>query len=66
VYAGARLVAAAGAQVVSARYGIAAVGNIFARPEVRRLGFASATTSAVVAELLAGSCRDAILSGHRK
>jgi GNAT superfamily N-acetyltransferase len=56
------LVAAAGTQVTSARYGIAAVGSIFTRPEARRRGFGAAVTSAVVAELLAGFCRDAILN----
>jgi ribosomal protein S18 acetylase RimI-like enzyme len=62
VHHGARLVAAAGTQVMSTRYGIAAVGNIFTRPEARGRGLASATTSAVVAELLGGACRDAILN----
>jgi len=59
---GGRLLAAAGTQVVSARYGIAAVGNIFTSPEARGHGLAAATTSAVVAELLGGDCREAILN----
>ncbi len=59
---GALLVAAGGTQVTSARYGIAAVGNIYTRPEARGRGLASAVTSAVVAELLGGFCRNAILN----
>lgn len=59
---GARVVAAAGTQVFSARYGIAAVGNIFTSPEARGRGLASAVTSAVIAELLRNGCRQAILN----
>ncbi len=56
------LVAAGGTQVTSTRYGIAAVGNIYTRPEARGRGLASAVTRAVVAELLGGFCRNAILN----
>lgn len=59
---GGRLVAAAGTHVVSRRYGIAAVGSVYTRPEARGRGHAAATASAVVAELLADGCRDAILN----
>jgi GNAT superfamily N-acetyltransferase len=59
---GQRLLAATGTHVVSPRYGIAAVGSIFTRPEARGRGLAVATTSAVVTELLAAGCRDAILN----
>ena len=59
---GARLIAAAGTHVVSRRRGIAAVGNIYTRPEARGRGFGRAVTGAVVAELLAGPCRDAVLN----
>ena len=59
---GARLLAAAGTQVVSTRFGIAAVGNVFTRPVARGRGLGPAVTGAVVAELLAGPCREAILN----
>jgi GNAT superfamily N-acetyltransferase len=59
---GARLLAAGGTHIVSARYGIAAVGSIFTRPEARGRGLAGAVTGAVVAELLSGYCREAILN----
>jgi ribosomal protein S18 acetylase RimI-like enzyme len=59
---GARLLAAGGTHVASARSRIAAVGNIFTHPEARGHGLAAAVTSAVVADLLAGSCQDAILN----
>lgn len=57
-----RLLAAGGTHLVAPRYGIAAVGNLYTRPEARGRGYASAITSAVVADLLAGSCRDVILN----
>lgn len=47
------LVAAAGVQVVSCNEGVAAVGNIFTRPEFRGRGLAQVVTSAVVAALRA-------------
>lgn len=62
VRTGARLVAAAGTHVVTARYGIAAVGNVYTRPEARRRGYGTAATTAVVAELLAGPIRDVVLN----
>jgi ribosomal protein S18 acetylase RimI-like enzyme len=49
-----RLLAAGGTHVVSRRYGIAAVGNIYTVPEARRRGYARAVTAAVVATLLDG------------
>jgi len=62
---GEELLAAAGTHVISARYAIAAIGNIFTRPAARGRGFAGAVTAAVVAELLGGSCRDTILNVAR-
>lgn len=59
---GGALLAAAGTHVVSARYGIAALGNVFTRPEARGRGLARAVTSAVVQELLAGPCGEVILN----
>jgi ribosomal protein S18 acetylase RimI-like enzyme len=49
-----RLLAAAGTHVVSRRYGIAAVGNIYTLPEARGHGYGRAVTAAVVAGLLDG------------
>lgn len=46
-----RLVAAAGTHLISPTQGTAAVGNIFTHPDRRRRGYATAATSAVVAEL---------------
>lgn len=59
---GGRLLAAAGTHVVSRRYGIAAVGNIYTRPEARGRGLAAAVTAAVVRELLANGIEEAILN----
>jgi GNAT superfamily N-acetyltransferase len=57
-----RLVAVAGTHLVSPTYGVAAVGNVFTHPHYRRRGYGTATTSAVVAELLALGIRDIILN----
>jgi GNAT superfamily N-acetyltransferase len=61
-FADGRLVAAAGTHLVSPTYGVAAVGNVFTHPEYRGLGYGSATTTAVVAELLALGIRDLVLN----
>jgi predicted GNAT family acetyltransferase len=42
------LVAVAGVQVASRQEGVAAIGNIFTRPDYRGRGFAQIATSAVV------------------
>jgi GNAT superfamily N-acetyltransferase len=57
-----QLVAAAGTHLVSPAYGVAAVGNVFTHPDYRGLGYGSATTTAVVAELLALGIRDVVLN----
>ncbi|HEV8635692.1 MAG TPA: GNAT family N-acetyltransferase [Chloroflexota bacterium] len=57
-----RLLATAGTHVLSRRYGIAAVGNVYTRPEARGRGYGQAVTAAVVAELLDGTCREVILN----
>ena len=62
VWAGERLLAAAGTHVVAAEYGIAAVGNVFALPEARGRGLGAATTAGVVAALLDGPCDEVILN----
>jgi predicted GNAT family acetyltransferase len=56
------LVAAAGTHLVSATYGVAAVGNVFTHPDHRGQGYGTVTTSAVVAELLRRGIRDVILN----
>jgi GNAT superfamily N-acetyltransferase len=61
-FEGGQLVAAAGTHLVSPTYGVAAVGNVFTHPEYRGLGYGSATTTAVVAELLELGIRDVILN----
>jgi ribosomal protein S18 acetylase RimI-like enzyme len=50
---GTRLIAAAGTHVISATYGLAAVGNVYTNREYRGQGLAKIVTSAVTAELLA-------------
>jgi ribosomal protein S18 acetylase RimI-like enzyme len=62
ILVGNRLVSVAGTHLVSPGYGVAAVGNIFTHPEYRGRGYGTATTSAVVAELLAGGIRDIVLN----
>jgi len=57
-----QLIAAAGTHVVAEEYGIAAVGNVFTHPTYRNRGYATACTSAVVAELLDMGCRDVVLN----
>jgi len=47
-----QLVSVAGTHLVSPTFGVAAVGNIFTRPNHRRRGYATACTSHVVEELL--------------
>ncbi len=59
---GERLVAAGGTHVVAARYGIAAVGNVYTRHDFRGRGYGAAVTAAVVADLLAAGCGDVILN----
>jgi ribosomal protein S18 acetylase RimI-like enzyme len=57
-----QLVAAAGTHLVSAEYGVGAVGNVFTHPDHRGQGYASAATSAVVGELLDRGIREVILN----
>jgi ribosomal protein S18 acetylase RimI-like enzyme len=59
---GDKLVAAGGTHVVSRRHRIAAIGNIYTRPEARGHGHATAVTAAVVEALLAMGCDDLILN----
>jgi predicted GNAT family acetyltransferase len=56
------LVAVAGTHVRSARFKLAAIGNVFTHPEYRGQGFASATTAAVVQDLMADGIETIILN----
>jgi len=62
VLADGQLVAAAGTHLVSPTYGVAAVGNVFTRPDYRGRGYGTVTTGAVVAELLQRGIRDIVLN----
>ena len=62
ILANGQLVAVAGTHLVSPTYGVAAVGNVFTHPDQRGRGYGTATTSAVVAELLQRGIRDVILN----
>lgn len=57
-----QLVAAAGTHLVSPTYGVAAVGNVYTHPDCRGRGYGTATTSAVVTELLRLGLRDIVLN----
>lgn len=56
-----RMIAIAGTHVVSPRYGIAVVGNVFTHPRHRGRGLATLVTSAVTSDLLV-TCRDVVLT----
>jgi len=57
-----RLAAAAGTHLVSLAYGVAAVGNVFTHPDHRGQGHGTATTGAVVAELMQRGIGDIVLN----
>lgn len=57
-----RLWSAAGTHVVSRRYQVASVGNVFTLPEARGRGFAARVTSAVAAALFRMGCPDVVLN----
>jgi GNAT superfamily N-acetyltransferase len=57
-----QVVSAAGTHLISPAYSVAAVGNILTHPDYRELGYGTAATSAVVAELLQRGIRDIILN----
>jgi RimJ/RimL family protein N-acetyltransferase len=61
-FTGTRLAAAAGTHLVSARYGVAAVGNIFTHPDFRGMGYGSDVTTAVLHELIRLGIRDIVLN----
>ncbi len=66
IFADGQLVAAAGTHLVSPTYSVAAVGNIFAHSDYRGRGYGTATTSAVVAELVRRDIRDVVLNVDQK
>ncbi len=57
-----KVIATAGTHVISPKYGIACVGNVFTHPDHRGHGLAAACTSAVVRDVLAAGCRDVVLN----
>jgi len=57
-----RIVAAAGTHLISPNYGIGAVGNVYTEEAYRGRGYGTATTSAVVTELLGRGIRNIILN----
>jgi ribosomal protein S18 acetylase RimI-like enzyme len=62
VFEGGELSAVAGTHLVSDAFGIAALGNVFTRPDRRGRGLATAASSAVAAELCARGIRDIVLN----
>jgi len=62
VFVDGELVSIAGTHLVSRAFGVAAVGNIFTRPDHRRRGYAAGVTSAVVGELLQLGIGDIVLN----
>jgi ribosomal protein S18 acetylase RimI-like enzyme len=57
-----QVVAVAGTHLVSPTYGVAGIGNVFTHPNHRRRGHGTATTSAVVNELLQCGIDDLVLN----
>jgi ribosomal protein S18 acetylase RimI-like enzyme len=58
VWDGARLLSVAGVHVASARYGVAALGNVATHPDARGRGLARAACAALCRDLLARGMRD--------
>jgi ribosomal protein S18 acetylase RimI-like enzyme len=65
-WVGGDLVAVAGTHIVSWHYGIAAVGNVYTRPEYRGRGLAQATTHAVIGGLGRRGVRDVVLNVNQQ
>ena len=57
-----RLVSTAGTHVISPKYSIGCVGNVFTHPAYRRRGYAAECTSAVTKDVLAAGCGDVVLN----
>jgi RimJ/RimL family protein N-acetyltransferase len=56
------LISAAGTHLVSPQSGMAALGNVVTRPDLRGRGFATAAVGAVLAELVRSGIRDVFLN----
>jgi ribosomal protein S18 acetylase RimI-like enzyme len=56
------LLAAAGTHLVSVTYGVGAIGNVFTHPGHRGQGYGTATTSAVVEDLMAQGIEAIVLN----
>ena len=59
---GGKLVCVAGTHVVSDEFGVAAIGNVFTRPELRNRGLAKRATAAVAAQLVERGIRTVVLN----
>lgn len=57
-----KLIAVAGTHLISANYGVAAIGNVFTHPDFRGQGYGTLTSNAVVSELLGIGIPDIILN----
>ena len=62
IYAGGELVSVAGTHVVSAEYGVGAIGNVLTHVDYRGRGLASATTTAVATALAEAGCEEVVLN----
>ncbi len=62
IYAGDELVSVAGTHVVSAEFGVGAIGNVLTHVDYRSRGLASATTTAVALALAEAGCREIVLN----
>ena len=62
IRSGGKLVATAGTHVISPKYDIGCVGNVFTHPAFRRRGYAAACTSAVTRDVFSSGCGDVVLN----
>jgi GNAT superfamily N-acetyltransferase len=62
VFKDGQLMAAAGTHLVSRDYNVAAVGNVFTRPDQRGQGYGASAANAVSAELVRMGIRDIVLN----
>jgi ribosomal protein S18 acetylase RimI-like enzyme len=62
IYAGDQLVSVAGTHVVSAEFGVGAIGNVLTHVDYRGRGLASATTTAVAMALAEAGCEEVVLN----
>lgn len=62
IFESGQLVATAGTHLISTRYSVAAVGNVFTHPHYRGRGYGTQTTSAVVTKLIQRGIRDIVLN----